>query len=121
MRSALTAVLRAVCSDLIIIIPARDSAQTKNNKETNAIKIALYFAVFHTDSSARSGCLAPRFWPTSVAAALLKPKAGKIKNTIQRIATVYPATAVLPKPVMILVIAIQLAEPMINCSVAVEA
>ena len=54
--------------------------------ETMPIKIALYFAVFITDSSARCGWFAPRFWPTNVAAALLMPHAGKIKNITSLIA-----------------------------------
>ena len=112
MRKASTAIFTTAGS--VVIIPTKNSAATKNNKETKPIKIALYFAVFETDCSARNGCLAPRFCPTKVAAALLKPNAGKIKKTIHLIAIVYPATASLPKPVIILAMAIQLAEPIKN-------
>ncbi len=52
----------------------------KKKKVTIAINVALYCAVFITERSALSGCLAPRFCPTSVVAALLNPHAGKIKN-----------------------------------------
>ena len=62
-------------------------AATRNNTETNAIKTALYFAAVHTDCSARFGYSAPRFCPTSVAAALLMPHAGSKKNNNIRIAT----------------------------------
>ena len=48
---------------------------------TKLIKIALYLAVRKTLCSARSICFAPKFCPTNVAAALLNPQAGKIKNT----------------------------------------
>ncbi len=119
MRNASTATFTTPGS--VVIIRTRNSAQTKNKADTQAIKIALYFAVFQTDFSARSGWPAPRFWPTNVAAALLKPKAGKIKNTIHLIAMVYPATASLPKSVIMRAIAIQLAEPIKNCKVAVDA
>ena len=40
------------------------------------------------ERSARCGFCAPRFWPTSVAAALLKPQAGKKVKTMTRIAIV---------------------------------
>ena len=49
-----------------------------------------------TERSARSGFEAPRFCPTSVAAALLNPHDGKITKIIIRTAIVYPATATLP-------------------------
>jgi len=41
----------------------------------------LYKPVRHTACSARSGFPAPRFWPTSVAAALLSPHEGRIAKT----------------------------------------
>ncbi|MNY04054.1 hypothetical protein D3C86_1367050 [compost metagenome] len=47
-----------------------------------AIKMTLYLAVVYTDFSARSICFAPKFCPTKVAAALLSPQAGSIKNII---------------------------------------
>ena len=45
------------------------------------------------------GLPAPRFWPTSVAAALLTPNDGSSANRMMRIAMALPATAALPKPV----------------------
>ena len=56
----------------------------------------LYQPICQTEASARSGCCAPRFWPTSVAAAFDMPQAGIIVNIITRIAMVAPATASLP-------------------------
>jgi hypothetical protein len=50
------------------------------------MKSTLYRAVISTLRSARSGRPAPRFWPTSVAAALLRPQAGRMKNTTLRMA-----------------------------------
>ena len=44
------------------------------------------------------GLRAPRFWPTSVAAAFDMPQAGIIVNIMMRIAIVAPATASLPMP-----------------------
>ena len=41
---------------------------------------------------------APRFWPTSVAAALLTPNDGSSANRTMRMPMVLPATAALPKP-----------------------
>ena len=51
-------------------------------------KIVLYFVATQTEASARSGARAPKFWPTSVAAALLRPHAGKNMNIMMRIAIV---------------------------------
>ena len=50
-------------------------------KVTKAIKMILYFIVRSTLFSARSINPAPMFWPIRVAAALLKPQAGRIKKT----------------------------------------
>ncbi len=86
MRKASTAMETTAGS--VVMMRTKNSAQKRNKAETIAMKMALYFAVFHTDCSARKGCPAPRFWPTKVAAALLRPKAGKIKNMIHRIAMV---------------------------------
>jgi hypothetical protein len=47
----------------------------------------------HTAASARSGSPAPRFCPTSVAAALDMPQAGIRVNIMMRIVIVAPATA----------------------------
>jgi hypothetical protein len=44
--------------------------------------------VRHTEASARSGSFAPRFCPSSVAAALESPHAGRIAKTMMRIAIV---------------------------------
>ena len=57
--------------------------------------------VRQTDRSALSGLPAPRFWPTSVAAALLMPQDGSIANTMILIASVLAAAAALPKLAMI--------------------
>src|SRR6188472_4197168 len=94
-------------------------AKNINRSITPDIKMALYFAVSKTLCSARSGCLAPRFWPTNVAAALLNPHAGKIKNTTFRNATWYPAEAAVP-PVLATNAAktIQLPEAFKNWKVA---
>ena len=56
----------------------------------------LYQPICQTEASARSGCCAPRFCPTRVAAAFDMPQAGIIVNIITRIAMVAPATASLP-------------------------
>ena len=50
-----------------------------------------YDPAVHTERSARSGCLAPRFCPTSVAAALLMPQLGSSAKMIRRMPIVYPA------------------------------
>ena len=71
-------------------------AKKTNNSITPVIKKALYFVVSITLCSALSGLLAPRFCPTRVAAALLNPHAGKIKNTRFRIAIWKPADACVP-------------------------
>ena len=55
----------------------------------------------HTDASARSGCLAPRFCPTSVAAAFDSPHDGIRTNMMMRITIVQAATATLPNEAMI--------------------
>ena len=55
----------------------------------------------HTDVSARSGWPAPRFWPTSVAAAFDSPHDGISTNMMMRITMVQPATATLPNDAMI--------------------
>ena len=62
------------------------------------MKAMLYQPIRHTDASARSGRAAPRFWPTSVAAALDMPHAGISVNIMMRMAMVAPATASLPMP-----------------------
>ncbi len=61
------------------------SAKNKKTKVTKLMKMALYFAASFTLSSARSISFAPRFCPTSVAAALLNPHAGKMKKMTLRI------------------------------------
>src|SRR5581483_2923155 len=55
----------------------------------------------HTDDSARSGRPAPRFWPTSVAAAFARPHAGSSAKITIRIAMVYAATALLPNDAIV--------------------
>ena len=97
-------------------------AKTINMKETMAIKMVLYLAVCNTESSALSGCPAPRFWPTKVAAALLIPQAGNRKNMITRIAIWYPALASLwPVCTTRLASTIQLPLPIKNCNVPGQA
>ena len=58
-------------------------------------------AVRQTDFSALSGCFAPRFWPTRVAAAFAIPHAGNMVKINTRIPIVYPASASLPNCAMI--------------------
>ncbi len=53
-------------------------ANTMKMTLTAPSTIALYLPAVHTDSSARSGSFAPSAWPTIVAAALLRPHAGRI-------------------------------------------
>ena len=60
--------------------------------------------------SARSGSSAPRFCPTSAAAAEANPQAGSIVKISRRIETVYPATAASPKLATIRIRKTQLAE-----------
>ena len=86
MRNALTAVFTTAGSEFKS--RTKNSADVINNSDTMAMNTALYLAVFHTDCSARSGCLAPRFCPTNVAAALLSPHAGIIKKISKRMAMV---------------------------------
>ena len=52
-----------------------------NNSITKLMNITLNLVVSITLCSALSNCLAPKFCPTKVAAALLKPQAGNIKKT----------------------------------------
>ncbi len=73
--------------------------------------------VLQTAFSALSGLPAPRFWPTSVAAALAIPHAGRIVKMIMRMAIVYPARATLPKCDIMRIRKIQLEDAMINCPV----
>ncbi|MNT75263.1 hypothetical protein D3C72_2141440 [compost metagenome] len=82
---------------------------------TMAIKIALYFVVSHTLSSARSNCFAPKFCPIKVAAALLRPQAGNMKKIKIRNAICAPAEAKVPPDCAIRrVIKIQLPLPIRN-------
>src|SRR5205809_1011698 len=94
-------------------------ANNTNKNITPDMNIALYLAVNNTLCDARSGCFAPRFWPTNVAAALLKPQAGRIKNTALRSAIWYPELASFP-PISAtsLVSMIQLPEAIKNCTTA---
>ena len=84
MRDACAATLLTASS--LVKNETRKLPNNKNTTLTIAIKITLNRMVFITDSSARSSCLAPRFCPTNVAAALLRPHAGKIKNIISLMA-----------------------------------
>ena len=59
------------------------------------MKTRLNFDARHVDATARSGLPAPRFWPTSVAAALPSPQDGSQMNSNMRRPIVYAATAVL--------------------------
>ena len=116
MRSAWIAV--AFTAGCVVKKDMITSAATKKNTVTMLIKMALYFAVFKTDSEARCGWPAPRFCPTNVAAALLNPHAGSKKNMRILMAIIYPAEATLP-PVSAthLVRNIQLQDPIMNCKV----
>ena len=89
-------------------------AKNMNIIITKPIKIILKNPVLHTDFSARSGWLAPRFCPTIVAAALAIPQAGRIVNIITLMAIVYPASATLPKVEIIRMRKIQLDEAITN-------
>ena len=71
MRNACTAIAFITAS--LVNTEMIGDAPARNMMETSPMNIALYFAVIITDATARSGCFAPRFWPTSVAAALLNP------------------------------------------------
>ena len=63
-------------------------ANTKKTTPTLTRKIMLYTPHSQTERSARSGRLAPRFCPTSVAAALLNHHAGSTEKITIRIAMV---------------------------------
>ena len=58
-----------------------DPGKNTNTKVTKDINNTLNFTHNITLCSALSGLEAPKCCPTKVAAALLKPQAGKIKNT----------------------------------------
>src|SRR4051794_30202403 len=105
---------KAITSDWLLMADTIGLAKNKKRTVTKAINIMLYFAVIHTLFSALSGSFAPRFWPTSVAAALLNPQAGNRKKERIRNAIVYPAMASLPKPAMILARKSQLAVAIKN-------
>ena len=74
----------------------------------------LTLRVDNTEVSARAGCLAPRFCPTSVAAALLRPHDGRMTKMMIRIAIVYPARAAEPKVLTMRTSPIQLVCAMVN-------
>src|SRR5215813_2255086 len=84
-------------------------AKIRNAEDTKARKTALKKLARHTACSARSGRFAPRFCPTSVAAADPSPQEGRVEKITIRIATVYPAVAWLPKDWTIRTITSQLA------------
>ena len=57
--------------------------------------------IVQTDFSALSTLFAPRFCPTNVEAALLRPHAGNNEKITILMATVYPATTLSPNSVII--------------------
>ena len=59
-------------------------AKSRNTTVTTAINIMFHIPVNHTARSARSGFRAPKFCPTSVAAALLKPHDGRMTKMTTR-------------------------------------
>ena len=75
------------------IVPAKETKITV----TSAMKAMFHAPVTHTARSARSGARAPRFCPTSVAAAFATPQAGRMMKMTMRIAITYPASTTLPK------------------------
>ena len=73
--------------------PTIASCQMKKSTETARVKAMFIQPIRQTAASARSDLPAPRFCPTSVAAALDMPQAGISVNIMMRIAIVAPATA----------------------------
>ncbi len=73
--------------------PMISSCQPKKPTDTASVNTMFIQPMRHTAASARPGSPAPRFCPTSVAAALDMPQAGISVNIITRIAIVAPATA----------------------------
>src|ERR1051326_8655366 len=86
-----------ITSGSFVNTPTNCGAKIRNADETNARNTALKKLARHTDCSARSGCFAPRFCPTSIAAADPSPHEGRVEKITMRMATVYPAVAWLPK------------------------
>src|SRR4051812_37454946 len=81
----------------VVKIATIAGANATNTAPRTARNTMLKNAARQTDASARSGFMAPRFWPTSVAAAFDKPHDGSSANTTIRMAMVQLATATLPK------------------------
>src|SRR5437868_8924616 len=91
--------------------PTSTWPKKKKTTATSAKKQSARNAVRQTDLSALSGCPAPRFCPTSVAAALARPHAGKMVKMQIRMAVPYPEVAALPDSEMIFNKNIQLQLP----------
>ncbi len=81
--------------------PTTISAKTTNTTASAPSTPTLNQHARHTDVSARSGLPAPRFWPTSVAAAFDNPHDGISTNMMILITIVHAATATLPNDAMI--------------------
>ena len=75
-------------------------ANATKNPVTAAMKAMFQTLVSQTARSARPGRPAPRFWPTSVAAAFESPQHGRITKSATRTAITQPATESVPKPAM---------------------
>src|SRR5437588_12417692 len=98
MRSAAVAIGATAGSSVNTATTA--GATATNTTASTPRTPALYAQVRHTEASARSGLPAPRFWPTSVAAAFDKPHDGISTNIRMRTAIVHAATATLPNDAM---------------------
>src|SRR2546421_4070325 len=105
-------------SGSFVNVDTRTPASVTNVSPTTAKNMTLYRHACQTDASARSGLPAPRFWPTSVAAALASPHAGRRAKSTMRIAIVYPASAALPNDARMRISATQLVVTMSDCSTA---
>ena len=70
--------------------------KAKNITETNPVMKTTILTVVQADSSALSAFLAPRFWPTKVAAAIEKPK--QVKYEIDSTRFPIPKAAMVSVP-----------------------
>ena len=80
--------------------PTTTSAKTTNRTPSTPSTATLNQQARQADVSARSGWPAPRFWPTSVAAAFDSPHDGISTNMMIRMTMVQAATATLPNDAM---------------------
>src|SRR5262245_20026991 len=93
-RNPLTAI--GATSGSVVNAETIGTANATKTTPSTARNHMLNAAARQTDSSARSGLPAPRFWPISVAAALDNPHDGSSAKITIRMAMVHPATATLP-------------------------